>query len=110
MALRKVTVSWDLVSPALKFPAGTVGGDYEVSITGGQLAAPLVELAAASPAVFASVPEEKQTDPDYTATVRRLDVNGVQIGDSVSLDFSVLEPADQDVAVDTPMGVTVAVE
>ena len=87
-----VTVSFTTVTQ--NFPSGTVPGQYSVAITGGTAGAPAipVQMVAASPATFLSVPTEGANDPDYVATVTLLDANSAPLGAPQTATFSVLSP------------------
>ena len=93
---KTVTVSWTNQTPAT---AAGVPTTTIVSITGGPAAGPAIPPQsipfATLSAVFLAVPEEAETDPDYTASVQTFDNSTppVAIGPIGTMNFSVLAPA-----------------
>ncbi len=99
-----VTISWGTTPQT--FPPGTVAGNFNVTISGGALVTPLTASVAASPAIFTGV-ANNQGQPQYLASVQRVDSAGNPLGAAATATFDVVVPPD--VVVDIPSSVTVAV-
>lgn len=109
MADHTVTVNW---ANTLAVNSNLTPGSILVSISGGNLSAPLTTSVAATAitADVAGVPEESATDPLYVASVQMFDNStpAIAIGAAaVSTPFSVLAPI---ATVLTPTSVSVAVQ
>jgi hypothetical protein len=101
-----VTISWDVVSQS--FPTGTIAGGFRVTVSGGPAGfVPMTLDSSGSPAVFLNVPVEAQTDPDYVATVQRVDSLGAALGAAATTTFSVVSPPPA--VIDVPGTVTAVV-
>jgi len=106
MANRNVVVSWDVQSQ--NFAAGTALGGVRVTIGGGQLPADIVmDVPSGQSASFSDIPEESESDPNYTYAVQQLDAAGADLGAAITGNFSVLAPPS--VLLDVPSVVTITV-
>jgi hypothetical protein len=86
-----VTISWTTTDQT--FPTGTVAGGFRATINGGPAGfVPMTLDSNGSPAVFLNVPVEAQTDPDYVATVQRVDSLGSALGAPATTSFSIVSP------------------